>query len=263
VLAGYEALLRAASRASWDAEQVALERDLRCWRALPARDSERLQRLLAGFWLAEHQVAEHLDPYLMRTGDRARECLERQRADERRHTRFFERALRELAGVEPRDATALAGERIQELFCWRLQETAGELARGGCGLAEAVCLYHLVLEAIVLSAGQAALLELCAPLTATAGAVARVQRDERWHVGLGVMLLQRGDPADLATAVGERFERLAESATRAWGRELVDAHARERALATHRRRLALVASRPPRGTNCAHPPPQDGHIPRV
>lgn len=250
MLAGYGALLAAGTRAQWDAEAVDLQRDLAAWRALSAQNRQRLQRLLAGFWVAEHQVAQHLDPYLMSCPAVARECLERQRADELRHARFFDRALRELAGLDPeRDAVALAGERIEELFCARLRDTAAELARGSCDLGEAVWLYHLVLEAIVLSAGQAALLGLCASLPATAGAIARVQRDERWHVGLGVTLLDRdaarGDDsaptgAPRTAIATDRLEALAAWASRAWGRDLVDQPACERALAGHRRRVALL-----------------------
>jgi ribonucleoside-diphosphate reductase beta chain len=248
MLAGYDALLTAAARSQWNAEEVALARDRRAWRALPPRTRERLERLLAGFWLAEHQVAEQLEPYVMRADGLARDCLQLQRGDERRHARFFERALTELADLDPRrDAAALAGDRIRELFCGRLQATAAELGRGARELSDAVYLYHLILEAIVLSTGQMALSELCKPLPATAGAIARVQRDERWHVGLGVTLIHRSAREWRSIAATDELASLAEWATTAWGAELVDRSTRERALAAHRRRLALLAHPSNRG----------------
>jgi ribonucleoside-diphosphate reductase beta chain len=240
MLAGYAQLLVAADRARWDAEAPALERDERAWRALHAGSRARLERLLAGFWVAEHGVAEQLEPFLPGAGGLARACLERQREDERRHARFFDRALRELAGIDPeRDARCLAGEAIVELFEHRLQDTARELAGGRCSLAEAVALYHLVLEAIVLNSGQEALLALAGPLPVTADAVARVQRDERWHVGLGMTLL--GEQA--SAPAGQDLDRLAASAATAWGGDWAT---RERALALHRRRVGLMGHGPGR-----------------
>ena len=76
------------------------------------------------------------------------------------------------------------------LFEHDLPQMAAAIAGGQAELSDGIGLYHLVLEAIVLSLGQAALLDELRGFPGIAGGVARVQADERWHVGLGVHLLQ-------------------------------------------------------------------------
>jgi ribonucleoside-diphosphate reductase beta chain len=237
LLAGYRHLLAAGRRLQWDADQIDLGTDRQRWAAADEATRGRLAELLAGFWVAERQVAEQLEPFIAEAEDVAQACFELQSSDEQRHARFFDRILREVVGVDPeRDGRALAGEPIVELFDRELPAMAAALAGREVELGEAVGLYHLVLEAIVLSMGQEALLAYAGGLPGIADGVGRVQADERWHIGLGAHALGESGsgPPSWLDAVAER-------AAVAWGREIATPERTERLLAAHRRRTALLA----------------------
>ena len=162
-VAGYAHFLTLAERAQWDEDDVALTRE--GW------DAE-LRTLLANLCMAETAVAEELDPLIAAAPPDARACLLAQRRDERRHARFFARYAREVELPEP-------DPQWRELFEVRLPA----VARSG-SLKDAVGLYHMVLEGVVLTRALHALVD-----AGVAGAEL-VLRDERWHVGLGMRVLR-------------------------------------------------------------------------
>jgi len=253
MLAGYGHLLRAADRLRWDEAELDLAGDAEAWPRLPRYVRVPLSRLLAGFCVAERAVAEHLQPFETTSQDpELRACFAAQADDERRHARFFERVAVEVLGIDPDgQARQLAGDGVVELFEQTLPAKALDLAEGRCELAEAVTLYHLVLEGVVFSVGQTAALELldeAATLPATRRGVENVQADERWHVGLGVRCLQD-------TGVDDRRleETLASAAraTSAWQTDRIGPRHVAHAVEQHRRRLAH-ARRPVRQP-AAHP----------
>ena len=157
---------RVVARLQWDAKAIDLAPDARAWPELPDERRERLTALLAGFRVAEDAVAEHLAPF----GEAANNSLVAwvlylQRRDEQRHAMFFDRIAAEVLALpgdtedERRDAArehAPAG--VLELFEERLPAMAGELAAGRTGVDAGIGLYHMILEGIVLYAGQHALL---------------------------------------------------------------------------------------------------------
>lgn len=242
-LAGYAHLLAAGRRLQWDADALALEADAAAWAGVPAPAAARIRRLVAGFCVAEVAVAEHLEPFAPAAADpQARACFLLQQGDERRHARFFARVAHEVVGLESDDADAAGGIRalappeVARLFDADLPALARRLAAGTAPLVEAVGLYHLVLEGIVFSIGQTALLDELdglGTLPAVRDGLARVQADERWHVGLGAMCLQ---DAGAATDI----EGLAARAATAWGPEVATPERVQHALRTHRRRTALL-----------------------
>jgi ribonucleoside-diphosphate reductase beta chain len=235
LLAGYRHLLEAGRRLQWDAEAIDLSRDRAALATLGAEPRRRVESLLAGFWVAEHGVAEQLSPYVAATDGVARECFELQAADERRHARFFDRVAVEVLGItSPARVRELAGREVVDLFEHELPVTADGLRDGRTPLADAVGLYHLVLEGIVLAAGEDALLEEAAGLPGVAVGAARVRADERWHVGLGFQAMT--DAGVLAPGV----DALARRAVHAWGSPVATPERVERAVATHRRRLRLL-----------------------
>ena len=241
MLAGYDHLLAAARRLRWDAEAIGLAGDAETASRLPAGERAQLTALVAGFWIAEHAVADELGPYVQAAGAEcaARACFATQAEDEARHAHFFDRVAGEVLGLT--DPAASAPEAIATLFGTDLPAAAEALAADGDAqtMAAAVGLYHLVLEGIVFAVGQEALHELAgrAGLTGVAEGVARVQGDERWHVGLGVLHLQRlGVAADVSAS--------ARRAIAAWGPAVASDERVARVLAAHRRRLQIAGQAP-------------------
>lgn len=242
-LAGYDHLLAAARRLQWDDRAIDLRADAAAWPALDAGTRGRVAALVAGFCLAERAVAEHLAPFgaaAAAAGDPvAAECFVVQAADERRHARFFTRVICEVVGLEPDGpvAAGLVTPELRRLFEDDLPALAVRLGGGYTSLAEAVGLYHLVLEGIVFAIGQQALteeLEAVGVLPGVLDGVRRVQGDERWHVGLGVMCLQdHGFESDVAAAAAR--------AAGAWGPDVATPGRVDTVLAVHGRRVAQVA----------------------
>ena len=78
-------------------------------------------------------------------------------------------------------------------------------------LEAAVALYHLVLEGVVFTAGQLALLELLEDrsLPGLRRGLELVLRDERWHIGFGTSMLSaawKGVPRDALDAAYDAVE---------------------------------------------------------
>jgi ribonucleoside-diphosphate reductase beta chain len=213
LIASYEHFLGIAERAQWDDEAIDL--------SLDAAPDERVTEFLAGFCVGETAVAEHLHDFL---GGAAAACFAAQRRDEERHARFFARYAESVGLDDPR---AHVSEPFLELFEQRLPEAA---ARAG---ADAVGLYHMVLEGVVFTAGQLALLErLDGRRPGLRRGIELVLRDERWHVGFGARCLLDAGLSDAAAAAilaeGERAATL-------WAPDQA-----ERVIATLRSRLRMV-----------------------
>jgi ribonucleoside-diphosphate reductase beta chain len=234
VLVGYEHFLGIADRIAWDERDVDLTDDGAGWSGLDPEWRDRVTAFVAGFALAEERVAIDLSPFIAAASDASMaDCFRAQARDEERHARFFDRYSRRVLGLD--DLSDRVAPRFRELFEERLGAAASELASGRLRLADAVALYHLVLEGVVFSAGQNALLaELrrTGDLPGLCEGMGRVVADERWHIGFGVRIL-RGDPARVTIAVDS------EHAIGAWG-ELLTPDQRDAALRQHRRRLAAA-----------------------
>jgi ribonucleoside-diphosphate reductase beta chain len=236
------------ARLQWDAAAIDLAPDARAWPGLPAERRRRLTTLLAGFRVAEDAVAEHLVPF----ADAAEHVdtmmmwlFFLQRRDEDRHALLFDRIAAEvlrLPGDTPAERRAAARSYVPvallELFEVRLPAVAAELAAGRATIIDGVGLYHMVLEGIVFSAGQHALLEDLADgaLPGIREGVEHVELDERWHVGFGLRCLTVAQRADILDNV---IERAAESAA-GWG-DAVPAASQERSLTLARRRLSIAS----------------------
>jgi ribonucleoside-diphosphate reductase beta chain len=156
-----------------------------------------------------------------------------QEGDEERHARFFDRVVEEVLGVpgEGPDGRreALRGDappELRELFEVVLPERSTAVADGAEDLVGGIGLYHMVLEGVVLVAGQFALireLDRVGGLPGTREGVELVHRDERWHIGFGARCLQDARPSEQLIA---RMLEEGAVAADAWGDavpgELVD-----------------------------------------
>src|SRR3954454_21750065 len=243
------------ARLQWNPQAIDMTADAATWPVLADERRRRLLTLLGGFCVAEDAVAEHLTPF----ADAARgaklasqESLMAwvfflQRRDEQRHAALFDRIGAEvlgLPGADPAERRAAARAHVPpamlELFEERLPAIAAELAAGRTGLSEGVSLYHMLLEGVVFDAGQQALLDDLADgaLPGVREGVARVERDERWHVGFGLRCLIEARPS--REVLGDLLEH-ADKAAAAWG-DAVPAATRERSArkCAHRLRVARL-----------------------
>jgi ribonucleoside-diphosphate reductase beta chain len=244
----YDSFVILAETLQWDEATIDFTSDKAAWPTLGDTEKARIFGLIAGFCIAESAVSGHLGSFQAAASDDwVAACFGAQARDEHRHARFFDRVAAEVATVPGADIAArqdvlrtLVSPELIALFEERLPATALRLAEDREGLTTAVGLYHMVLEGVVLLAGQNALLDTLGRLSAGLPGVRRgvelVLRDERWHIGFGTRLVQG---AGLGQEEVEAILALGQAASRAWG-DLVSPDAAERAVHMHRNRLRAV-----------------------
>jgi ribonucleoside-diphosphate reductase beta chain len=247
----YDTFVTLAETLQWDEATIDFAPDREAWPALDDAENARVLGLIAGFCIAESAVSGHLGSFQAAASDDwMAACFRAQARDEHRHARFFDRVAAEVAAV-PGTGTAarldilrtLVSPDLVALFEERLPATALRLARDRQGLTAAVGLYHMVLEGVVLLAGQNAMLDTLDRLSVGLPGVRRgvelVLRDERWHIGFGTRLVQGSgighDEVESLLALGQ-------AAAGAWG-DLVSPEAAERAVRIHRNRLRSVGTK--------------------
>ena len=244
----YDSFVILAETLQWDEAAIDFAPDKEAWPALDETENAHVLGLIAGFCIAESAVSGHLGSFqAAASNDLVAACFRAQARDERRHARFFDRVAAEVAAVPGADLAArqdvlrtLVSPELVALFEERLPATALRLAEDHEGLTAAVGLYHMVLEGVVLLAGQNALLDTLDRLSAALPGVRRgvelVLRDERWHIGFGTRLVQG---AALGHDEVEALLALGQAAAGAWG-DLVSPDAAEKAVRIHRNRLRAL-----------------------
>lgn len=244
----YDTFVVLADTLQWDEATIDFALDKAAWPTLGDTERARVLGLIAGFCIAESAVSGHLTAFqAAASDDLVAACFRAQARDEHRHARFFDRVAAEVATVQGTDVSArqdvlrtLVSPDLVDLFEERLPATALRLAEDREGLTAAVGLYHMVLEGVVLLAGQNALLDTLSHLSVGLPGVRRgvelVLRDERWHIGFGTRLVQG---SGLGTDEVEAIVALGQAAAGAWG-DLVSPDAAERAVQMHRNRLRSV-----------------------
>ncbi len=157
------------------------------------------------FFNGEERVTATLAPFVWAAPTPEIEIfLSTQMVDEARHTVFFERWWREVAGTDARNMSDLlveirpeANEGYNTLFYDRLPSTAQRLAsnpKDFDAFVEGVTLYHLVIEATIALTGQRFELEAMREEGLTDRGFYRgftaIARDESRHVNFGIKVLQ-------------------------------------------------------------------------
>lgn len=248
MIAGYDHFVQLAESLQWDETDIDFSADRQAWPKLTDSENAQVLGLIAGFVIAETSVAGQLGSYeAAAAGNDSMEAAFRAQArDEARHARFFDLVAADVAGVEGsttaqrRDALrAHCSAELVDLFEERLPATARGLAQDHADLTAAVGLYHMVIEGVVLLAGQHAMLDalegLSVPLPGVRKGMELVLRDERWHIGFGSRVVQSatfaGQEADAAALLEQ-----GESAAKVWG-GLITSEAIETAVKQHKRRL--------------------------
>ena len=252
MITGYDHFVQLAGTLQWDETDIDFAADREAWPKLDETEQEKVLGLLAGFVIAETAVAGNLGNYQAaarrRTRSRWRPRSSAQARDEARHARFFDLVASTVVGHPGRRhrdsggttcATRSADELV-DLFEETLPATAQRLADDHEGLTDAVGLYHMVIEGVVLLAGQHAMLDTLEKLSSNLPGLRKgmelVLRDERWHIGFGSRVIQNANISDEKAA-----EMLAhgESATKAWG-DLITTDAIATAMKQHKRRLTAL-----------------------
>lgn len=242
-LSTYSAIV---ARLQWNADAIDLSADADAWPRLAADRRARLTTLLASFCIAEQAVSEHIEPFAGATDDTLLAwVLFLQRRDEDRHARLFDRIAAEvmqLPGETAADRRAAARAHVPEPILGLFEETlpalASELASGEVDLQQGVSLYHMLLEGVVFTAGQRALLAALEDddLPGIREGVTRVDLDERWHIGLGLRHLSQARPsAEQVDALLARAEAVAE----VWG-DVVPAATKQYAVTMCHRRMSVA-----------------------
>lgn len=245
MITGYGHFAQLAESLQWDETAIDFSADRAAWPQLTDAENALVLGLIAGFVIAELSVSTQLGAYQAAACEDSMEAVFRAQArDEARHARFFDLVCAEVAGVpgnnpaERRDALrAHVSPALVDLFEERLPATARQLAEDHDGLTAAVGLYHMVIEGVVLLAGQHAMLDALEGLSVGLPGVRKgmelILRDERWHIGFGSRIVQNAAIGhDEAAGMLEQGE----TAAKVWG-DLITPDAIESAVRQHRRRL--------------------------
>jgi Ribonucleotide reductase, small chain/SCP-2 sterol transfer family len=199
----YEDLYTRWERSNWRATEIDFGEDRRQWQ----EDFSELQRRAAlwnyslFFW-GEDSVADNLSPFIdAAPREEQKYFLATQQVDEARHAVFFKRFLREVCDVG--DGTVAGGlAAIRPQLTWGFVKTfelldkhSDELRRdrSRTKLAQAVTMYHIVVEAALAQPGQhfiEAYLTERDQLPGFRGGMRNVALDEQRHIGFGVKLLR-------------------------------------------------------------------------
>jgi ribonucleotide reductase beta subunit family protein with ferritin-like domain len=207
---------------NWSATAIDLTVDREQW-ANTFSDLERRGALwtYAMFFHGEDAVAENLAPYIdAAPREEQKYFLATQQVDEARHAVLFARFMTEVAGASGDLGGALQATTPQLTWGFRkvfgrLDRMADELRRDRSKpkLAQAITLYHLVIEAALAQPGQHYIEESLTRRDLLPGfrsGIANVAKDEQRHIAFGVKMiadLVREDPECLP-AVEELFREI-------------------------------------------------------
>jgi ribonucleotide reductase beta subunit family protein with ferritin-like domain len=205
----YQDLYARWEHGNWSATEIDFSTDREQW-AEKFTDIERRAALwtYAMFFHGEDSVADNLSPYIdAAPTEEQKYFLATQQVDEARHAVLFARFMREVAGEGADTASSLAATRPELTWGFRktfarLDRMADELRRDRSKpkLAQAITLYHLVIEATLAQPGQHLIEESLSRRDLLPGfreGIGNVSKDEQRHIAFGVKMLAdliREDP---------------------------------------------------------------------
>jgi len=205
----YEDLYARWEHGNWRASELDFSVDREQWQTTFS-EIERRGALwtYSLFFHGEDSVADNLSPYIdAAPREEQKYFLATQQVDEARHAVLFGRFMREVVGAGSDTASALEATRpeltwgFRKVFA-RLDRMADELRRDRSRpkLAQAITLYHLIVEASLAQPGQHLIEESLTRrdlLPAFREGMRNVSRDEQRHIAFGVKMvadLIREDP---------------------------------------------------------------------
>ena len=204
-------------RGNWAATEIDFSQDREHWHNefTPKQRTAALW-LYSLFFHGEDSVADNLSPYIDAAPlEEQKYFLATQQVDEARHAVFFHRFLHEVVGIGNGSLSGGLGATLPQLT-WghrklfrRLDTMADELRcdRSPRKLAEAVTLYHVVVEGTLAQPGQHIIetsLETLDLMPGFREGMRQVAIDEQRHIAFGVRLLADlydADPRDTQDAI--------------------------------------------------------------
>ncbi|MGH2774043.1 MAG: ribonucleotide-diphosphate reductase subunit beta [Actinomycetota bacterium] len=198
----YEKLYRQWERTNWSATEIDFSRDIVDWREkLDDKQREALLWNYSLFLVGEEAVARDLTPVLDAAQGLSESIfLTTQIVDEARHHVFFDRFVREVAGLGTDTASTLGA--VDSYLTWGFRQVFDDLDRVTSALrrkpkdrallAQSLALYHVVVEGMLAIAGQHFIqryLEERAILPGFLEGINNVSRDESRHVAFGIAFL--------------------------------------------------------------------------
>jgi ribonucleotide reductase beta subunit family protein with ferritin-like domain len=196
----YQDLYRRWEEGNWSAMGYDFARDREGWAALSDVQRASGRWLYSMFFYGEDSVADNLSPYIDAAPlEEQRYFLATQQVDEARHAVFFHRFFTDVIGTGGSLADTLASTRLEHNWGYRhvfdrLDRMAAELRRDRSlpRFAQAIAMYHLVVEAALAQPGQHFIEDYFAnagTMPAFSEGMHNVARDEQRHIGFGVKVL--------------------------------------------------------------------------
>ena len=196
----YEDLYKRWEQGNWSAYDIDFSKDRDGWESLTDIQREGALWIYSMFFFGEDSVTDNLSPFIdAAPKEEQKYFLATQQVDEARHAVFFHRFFKEVIGAGDDIASTLAftesqlGWGYRNVFA-RLDSMADELRKDRSlpKFAQAITLYHLVVEATLAQPGQHYIEDYFAKAGTMPGfsdGMANVSRDEQRHIGFGVKVL--------------------------------------------------------------------------
>ena len=196
----YEDLYRRWEQGNWKATDIDFTEDRVGWEALTEIQRKSALWTYSMFFYGEDSVADNLSPYIdAAPREEQKYFLTTQQVDEARHAVFFHRFFKEVIGAGDSISATLAS--TQQHLGWgymaifdRLDRMAEELRRDRSlpKFAQAICLYHLIVEGTLAQPGQHFIEDFFTKegtMPGFSAGMVNVSRDEQRHIGFGVKVL--------------------------------------------------------------------------
>lgn len=196
----YTDLYRRWEMNNWSAMEIDFSADRDGWRGLTEIQRKSALWIYSMFFFGEDRVADDLSPYIdAAPTEEQKYFLTTQQVDEARHAVFFHRFFSEVIGAGDDLASTLAfteqhlGWGYKQVFN-RLDRMADELRRDRSlpKFAQAITLYHLIVEASMAQPGQHFIEDFFVregTMPGFSAGMEHVSRDEQRHIGFGVKVL--------------------------------------------------------------------------
>jgi hypothetical protein len=197
----YEDLYRRWEHGNWSAYDIDFSQDQAGWEALTDIQRRSAMWIYSMFYYGEDRVADTLAPYITAAPTEEQSYfLATQQVDEVRHSIFFHRFFKEVIGVGGESVQQTLASTLPQLN-WgyrgifdRLDRMAEELRkdRSVPKYAQAITLYHLIVEGTLAQPGQHFIEDFFASEETMPGfsaGMANVSKDEQRHIGFGVKVL--------------------------------------------------------------------------